>query len=84
MTRADVNALCAEHGVPIDGTRQGAGKFVDLIIGTGRKLATLEALRNHLIALRGCENMTKIDRVTNPEHDQYGQIYLSVESFWNE
>ena len=84
MTRAQLNAVCKDNSLEVNGMRYGAGKFIDLEIGSGADWGKLSILRNNLIDAGFPANMMDITRVTNPEHPQYRELYLELKSFWNE
>jgi hypothetical protein len=83
MTRAQLDSIVAAHGLTVDGSRGGSGKFADLEIGVGALPATLATLQCALVdAGIGCR--TVLTTVDNREHPQYGDLFLWVRSFWNE
>jgi hypothetical protein len=82
MTKETLEAILAKHGMKVDDSRGGAGKFRDLYIGTGQPIEKLVALWKELCAADGCFGLTKITTVTNKEHPDHGKLMLEVGSFW--
>jgi hypothetical protein len=81
MTPSQVRIILARHGLRIEHTREGAGKFRDLEIGTGAPYATLNAAKQDL-EKAGIGVTCTVTHVTNNQHHQYGKPYLSIQSFW--
>lgn len=82
MKKEQLEQLVAQHGLTIDGYTQGVAKFRDLEIGVGADRTKLQTLCNQLQEL-GLRH-ANITTVTNNQHEQYGQPYLEVPSFWCE
>lgn len=86
MNRAELDEFLAERGFQVDDGHFPHGnsknKFCDLYVGIGRSREELAALQAEL----GDAEMVgmTIDRVTNPEHEDYGKQMLVINSFWNE
>ncbi len=82
MTTSELMAILARHGLAIDDTHAGAGRFRDLYCGTAKPLASLSAAASEIRA-RG-HSLVKVDRVDNPDHPDHGKAMLIVESFGGE
>lgn len=81
MNIVQLTAILESYGLKIDGMREGAGKFRDFYIGSG---AIPQVLRNCQKDLRNGNIKSTIRWVDNPQHPEYRQPYLFVESFWVE
>lgn len=83
MTKARLEEVVKAHGLTVDMLREGAGKFRDVIIGTGAAWSLLHTVAQIVREESGMStSFVKVTTVSNPEHEQYGKPYLSVESFW--
>jgi hypothetical protein len=85
MNRSTLFEILARYGLIIDCQRIGTGSknlgaFYDIEIGTGKPVAVLASARDAIKAAGHSDVI--VDRVDNPDHEQFGKRFLHVRSCW--